>query len=69
MTDNEGNIIEPGNVIRHSFGIPPTTVDLFVFSYDGKELHVISPKGDTCVLDEGIAASSYVKLYESIKGR
>jgi hypothetical protein len=61
MKDNEGNSIEPGDIVRHSFGIPPTTVDLFVFGDSrASHLHLIDAKGVISTLDEYFAENSYI---------
>ena len=64
MKDIEGTEIKPGNVIRYSYGIPPTTVDLFVAGPFSGEVAVTDKKGQMMILDEDIAKESRVVFRE-----
>jgi hypothetical protein len=63
MKDIENSLIEPGDLIRYNFGIPPTTVDLFVFGTNQSEfLNVVDHRGVISTLTEVIANSSTIVL-------
>ena len=57
--DDEGSTINPGNVIVHNYGIPPTTVRLFVFGdYNADHLHLIDAAGNISTLTSCMAENS-----------
>jgi hypothetical protein len=57
--DNDGLVINPGDIIRHNFGIPPTNVDLFVFGDHNDEfLNLIDAEGTISTLTEYMANNS-----------
>ena len=64
MKDMEGTEIKPGNVIRYSYGIPPTTVDLFVFGSFSGEVVVMDKKGQMMPMNEDLAGESRVVFQE-----
>jgi len=59
MKDMNGREIHAGDIIRHGYGIPPTTVDLFVFEDNNPDYFLVVDKnGRMTELFDGIASSS-----------